>query len=421
MTVCPLLFISSTMIFSSSGRSTWGTHSFRTAAYTIHTHTHTEAQIQWGSLIYGCISCWTCTIKEGIREAIWVYGPYTNAHLWWSGAGWLPCSTPQSPSVSERPPPERPCLPGPEIIGIIKNTLRGFIQEQVSGCRTWVGLFKEQDTIMENKYIQIIRIAHTALMRWTLNYIRGGLAMWTLFRIIHVKNGQQRPQVWTFDTSDNTLTGSTHLKTRLDEMILYWLLIIWSTCTKFDEIPSRCSWAITITIGRTDEHIGPHITYDSKILVLLFLIWTSSSEGFRSFFLLPGRNFFMGRGLLLESWRSATQKVSTSLSTHKHAYTHTATHTCKAKAPNQTECKAYKDAHPSRTNNIEEQKNSINKQGSKHVVMTVTEPAGSRSVLTSILPEEARRTTTTKKNPITFNSGYFRGSSHMKNIADYTE
>lgn len=199
-------------------------------------------------------------------------------------------------------------------------------------------------------------------MRWTLNYIRGGLAMWTLFRTIHVKDGQQRPQVWTTDTSDNTLTGSTHLKIRLDEMSLYWLLIIWSTWTKLDVIPLRCSWAITIiTIGRSDEHISPHITYYSEILVLLFLIWTSSSEGFRSFFLLPGRNFFMGRGLLLESWGSAAHKVSTSLTTHKHAYTHTATHTCKAKAPNQTECKAYKDAHPSRTNNIEEQKNSVNK------------------------------------------------------------
>lgn len=144
---------------------------------------------------------------------------------------------------------------------------------------------------------------------------------------------------------------------RLGEIILYWLLIIWSTCTKFDEIPSRCSWAIMFTrIARTDGHISPHITNQSKIEVLLFLIWTSSSEGFRSFFLLPGRNFFMGRGLLLESWRSAAHKVSTSLYQHNHAYTHTATHTCKAKAPNQTECKAYKDAHPSRTNNIEEQK-----------------------------------------------------------------
>lgn len=38
--------------------------------------------------------------------------------------------------------------------------------------------------------------------------------------------------------------------------------------------------------------------------LILFLVWTSSSDGFRSFFLLPGRNFFMGRGLLLESWRS---------------------------------------------------------------------------------------------------------------------
>lgn len=33
ITVCPLLFISSTMIFSSSGSRTWGTHSFRTAAH----------------------------------------------------------------------------------------------------------------------------------------------------------------------------------------------------------------------------------------------------------------------------------------------------------------------------------------------------------------------------------------------------
>lgn len=37
------------------------------------------------------------------------------------------------------------------------------------------------------------------------------------------------------------------------------------------------------------------------------------------------------------------------------------------------------------------------------------------------VPKKARHTTTTKKNQITFNSGYFQGSSHMKNITDYCQ
>ena len=53
------------------------------------------------------------------------------------------------------------------------------------------------------------------------------------------------------------------------------------------------------------------------------------------------------------------------------------------------------------------------------MVMTVTESAGSLSVPTCLRKLDIQRQP--KKNQITFNSGYFQGSSHMKNITDYCQ
>lgn len=106
-----------------------------------------------------------------------------------------------------------------------------------------------------------------------------------------------------------------------------------------------------------------------KVKLLLFLIWNSSSEGLRSFFLLPGRNFLIGRGLLLESCRSTTTN-SMNLCKHKH---HGSTHSWNMRLQFKQNASLWGFA--SRMYTQWRNKSTINKQGSKHE-LTETKLAG---------------------------------------------
>ena len=71
MTVWPLLFISSTMIFSSSGSRTWGMHSFRTAAQGhrdkrrgAQRHAHTGKSLQRVPSTINSYSRKNCTVVK---------------------------------------------------------------------------------------------------------------------------------------------------------------------------------------------------------------------------------------------------------------------------------------------------------------------------------------------------------------------
>ena len=124
-------------------------------------------------------------------------------------------------------------------------------------------------------------------------------------------------------------------------------------------------------------------------------MWTSSSEGFRSFFLLPGRNFFMGRGLLLESWSSETFNLKqththTYSHTHTQTHTHTATHTCKAKTSNQTECKLTGTRIPHEQTTSRNKIPSTNKAASMWWWLWSKRPSNP-SVLIWILPDRKQK------------------------------
>lgn len=105
-----------------------------------------------------------------------------HTHLWWSGAGWLLCSTPQSPSVSERPPPERLCLSKPEIISTIHTRL-GVSFSRWCHTHPWVFFLKGSSNHEEQIYR--LNCTHcTGAMNVKLH--NRGLEMCTLFNSIFV-------------------------------------------------------------------------------------------------------------------------------------------------------------------------------------------------------------------------------------------
>lgn len=149
ITVCPLLFISSTMIFSSSGSRTWGTHSFRTAAHRLP-----------GSL------------DLCLRELGGLSDETPNqTNLWCFGADWHLCSKPRSPSVSGHLPPEQLCLQR------VANYLKMARYQYARNCMKTL-FWDDRKSIMQDAHKFII-----------------GITKWRLFCFIYEMKGLQRPQV----------------------------------------------------------------------------------------------------------------------------------------------------------------------------------------------------------------------------------
>lgn len=172
---------------------------------------------------------------------------------------------------------------------------------------------QQPNSVITYEHIRIIKIPQTILMQWSCNYI-------------HAKNVPQRPQVWTIDyhwliTIDVLMCGCV---AQVAERSLGDHKV--ENCSLTVYVSLRASWWISSHeqgVATTGVSICWDNSHYNKIKVLLFLVWTSSSEGFRSFFLLPGRNFFMGRGLLLESWRSATSSLMLASPYKTHIAAHT--------------------------------------------------------------------------------------------------
>lgn len=139
ITVCPLLFISSTMIFSSSGRSTWGTHSFRTAS---HTHTHTHKLINWWESLI--------TIQESIKKKF-VHGSCTHTcgGLVQAGSCAVRLNHPQYLSVLL----QSGCACQTRDYQYHTYTVRSFIQQMVS--HTSLGFFFKRQPQSWRANIQI--------------------------------------------------------------------------------------------------------------------------------------------------------------------------------------------------------------------------------------------------------------------------